>query len=111
MDNNTYTSCRVSFSKSSVSRKNDLSKVIDNSFFIFKESDSLYVYGESLTEWLSIGGLIQGSIKMKSEKGVHYYKARISPSIFIKVILEKGEIFDVLHFNFGYKIKVKHKKL
>ncbi|OCA61871.1 hypothetical protein A9R10_11135 [Aeromonas piscicola] len=64
-----------------------------------------------MTEWLSIGGLIRGNIKIEAEKGVHYYKASISPSIFIKVILEKGEIFDVLHFDFGYKIKVKHKKL
>lgn len=90
-----------------VSRKNELSTVFDNSFFIFKENDSLHIYGESLTKWLSIGGLTKGRVKIAKEKRACYYTANISSDIFFKLILKKRDVFDVLDVGFGYKVVIK----
>lgn len=104
LDGNANKTCKTELS---LYRMNELSKVFDNSFLIFKEDYSLHIYGESLTKWLSIGGLIKGDVQITWEKGAFYYNAGISSVVFFRFILDQRKIFEVFDIGFGYKVEIK----
>ncbi len=88
-------------------RKDEISAVADSTFYVFKEPNCLFLYGESLNLWLSIGGIIKGNIEIVRESNKVYYRGVISPSVFFGFIYNKTNIFDVTSVCFGYKIKIK----
>ena len=91
----------------SLHRKVDISVVIDSTFYVFNEKGTLFIYGESLNLWLSIGGLIKGNVQVVWRKHTPYYQGVISSGVFFKFIYDQGKIFDVSPVRFGYKIRVK----
>ncbi len=89
-------------------RKDEISAVTDSTFYVFKEPNYLFLYGESLNLWLSIGGIIKGNnVEVVRESNKVYYRGVISPSVFFGFIYNKTNIFDVTSVCFGYKIKIK----
>ncbi|TNI12502.1 hypothetical protein [Aeromonas veronii] len=88
-------------------RKDEISAVADSTFYIFKEPESLFLYGESLNLWLSIGGIIKGNVEIIREDKKIYYRGVISPAVFFGFIYNKTNLFDVTSICFGYKVKVK----
>ncbi|VFB09618.1 Uncharacterised protein [Aeromonas salmonicida] len=89
--------------------KHEMSNVIDNSLVIFKEEAGLYIYGESLSEWLSIGASISGDIQISLERGKVFFYAKISPTFFFTFIVDRPNIFKVDNLGHAYKIKIKIK--
>ncbi len=90
----------------SLLRKNDLSSVINNEFLIFKENSSLCLYGDSLTMWLSIGGVTRGDVQALVENGNVFYRGEIPILVFFKNVFNDKVMFDVVDMGFGYKVKV-----
>lgn len=89
------------------SERHKLSKVIGDTFIILKQDYSLLVCGESLTAWLSLGGLIRGDMRIMKNKGLTYYEATISSGVFFRFILDQTHIFEVTDVPYGYKVKIK----
>ncbi|MCX7132120.1 hypothetical protein [Aeromonas sp.] len=87
-------------------RKNELSIITDSTFYIIKESNALFLYGESLNLWLSIGGIVKGDVEIVRENNKLYCRAVISPSVFFGFIYNETNVFDVTPVCFGYKIKL-----
>jgi hypothetical protein len=86
--------------------KNDLSSVINNEFLIFKENSSICLYGESLTLWLSIGGVTRGDVQILVQNGKVFYRGEIPLLVFVKNVFNDKVMFDVVDMGFGYKVKV-----
>ncbi|EKP0261710.1 hypothetical protein JFQ93_003010 [Aeromonas sobria] len=93
--------------KLSLRRKNEISVVVDSTFYVFNENCSLYLYGKSLDLWLSIGGIVKGDIQIIWENNRPYYQGLLSTDVFFRFIYDQNRIFDVSDFIFGYKIKIK----
>ncbi|MFQ1898586.1 hypothetical protein ACK36K_14760 [Aeromonas veronii] len=89
-----------------LAEKYRISVVNNNSFYIFKEEDGLFIHGESLEKWLSIGAMIKDNIIISRESGRQYLSAKISPTFLFSFIFDKPRLFEVTNVDFGYRIKV-----
>lgn len=100
------TKSQIKLHNLTLSRRNNISVVVDNTFCIFNENSTLSLYGESLNLWLSIGGLIRGNVEIHFERGASFYRGTISPSVFFGFIYGREDIFQVTKYEFGYKVKI-----
>ena len=86
--------------------KYKLSEVKNNCFFIFKEEDGLFIYGESLEKWLAIGAMFKDNIRISRESGRQYLSAKIPPTFLFSFIFDKPKLFEVTNIDLGYSIKI-----
>ena len=86
-----------------------MSTVTDSTFFVFEDIENddvvLSIYGDSLTFWLSIGGVVKDSVTILSENKKVYLKGLISPSIFCKAVHERPDLFDISKVECGFRIR------
>ena len=92
-----------------IADKNKMSEVSDNCFFIFKEIDGLFIYGESLEKWLSMGAILKEGVRIHNESERNYLSAKISPTFLYLFIFNKPKLFEINNVEFGYSVRILQK--